>query len=50
VFYIALVILLGLTINAKTSIDRLIYGALAAAVLTVLVHPRGMLAISQLSF
>jgi hypothetical protein len=40
-FYVVLIVLAGLTINAKSGIDRIIYGALAAAAMTALVYHRG---------
>jgi hypothetical protein len=48
VFYVALIFFIGLAINAKSGVDRVIYGALAAAAVTAL--SRGIPAASQLAF
>jgi hypothetical protein len=38
--YVALIFFCGLAINAKSGVDRAIYGALASAVVSVLVCSR----------
>jgi hypothetical protein len=43
---VALVIFLGMTVNAKTGLDRWIYGAVTAAIIWALVYYRQIPALS----
>jgi hypothetical protein len=49
VFYVAIVIFIGMAINAKSGVDRIIYGVLAAAI-AALIHQGGITAASPWSF